>query len=111
MDTKNTYQIRDIKSGNIIGVKNEDSIVVPEKGQIEDFVIQYQALENYDMGMVAEIYDQDIKKVDRFVILYAFKEVVREPSLKSREFRVLEASLSNLDVLEIIHQSNAKKEK
>ena len=107
------FEIRDIRTGTVIGTKEKTgaSIFVPVNGQIEDFIKNYNALENYDMGNAVEMYDKDLKKVDHFALLYSFKKGDYIASLQKQEYRVLEATLSNLDTLELIYQYNHLNEK
>jgi hypothetical protein len=107
------FEIRDVKTGNILGTKekNGPSIFVPVSGQIEDFIRNYNALENYDMGETVELYDQDFKKVDHFAIIYAFKKADYNASTLTQEYKILEEKLTNLETLEILYQHNHLHEK
>jgi hypothetical protein len=107
------FQIRDIRTRSVLGTKEKygDSIFVPVSGQVEDFIKNYNALINYDMGEAVELYDQDLKKVDHFALLYSFKKADYNAYMQKQEYRVLEAALSNLDTLELINQYNHLNEK
>lgn len=115
MAIKKNFNIRNVRTGAILGEKEKEgpSIFVPVNGQIENFIQTYNALKNYDMGNAVELYDTELKKVDHFALFYSFKKGSYNPLSKKQEYRVLEETLSNLDILELINQYNnlnAKKE-
>jgi len=113
MDSNKYFQIRDVRSSDVIGYKERkgDFIFVPETGQVENFIVHYNALNNFDMGMAVELFDEVTTKVDHFALLYAFKECDKLTSSLNREYRILEVPLTNLDILELIYQYNKNCEK
>ena len=114
MDSNKYFQIRDVRSSTVVGFKERNGpfIFVSENGMVEDFLKQYNALANFDMGMAVELFDEVTSKVDHFALLYAFKEVEATPEIsKTNEYRILEVNLTNLDVLELIYQYNKNCEK
>lgn len=110
IDSSIYFAIRNARTHEQIGWKCKDSprIFVPIDGELENFIVRYGALTNYNMGNAIELYDTYKKTVDRFVILYAFKRVGLSTISGNIEYDVLEAEMGNLEMLEIIDIHNKK---
>jgi hypothetical protein len=60
------------------------------------------------MGLAVELYDVDKQSVERFAIIYAFKLRDVNHLLGTAQYDVLEATVGNLEMLEIIDVHNKK---
>ena len=93
----------------------ESYIEVPENGEVEHFLKEYNALSNYDMGLTIERFNSLTNLVDGFFILYGFiigREVDGATATLEngdRVYTVRSEPLTNLDMLEILyfHQEKA----
>lgn len=115
MQSSNFLVIRNARTHAELGFKEIGTcrITVPVNGELENFIVRYQALNNYDMGNVVELYDREKQLVIRFAILYSFKKVgTNDTSSHSHNYYdVLEEPLENLEMIEILDTYNKKERK
>lgn len=115
MDTeiKFPYQVRDFRTHNVLAGLDEwgSHLQVPKDGTIARFIEDYKALENLDMGQAVEIFDPEQNKVTEFVIVHNFRPMVVSPELESSIYYVSLFNVSNIEMLEIVHQLHEKEHK
>jgi hypothetical protein len=110
MDTKVYFSIRNGKTHEHMGwkLKYGNLVISPILGELENFILEYNAVNNYDMGNAVELYDVDKQVVDHFAILYSFKCKGLTTLKDNFKYEVLEAEVKNLEMLEIIDKHNKK---
>lgn len=110
MDTNFFFSIRNTKTHEQMGWKEKvgGRIYIPINGEMENFIAEYNASKNYYIGNAVELYDVDKQLVDHFAVLYSFKYRYLSTLADVIEYDILEETLSNLEMLEIIDKSNKK---